>query len=95
MPAHLIADIKVVDPPKFKEYAEAVQATMAAFGGRYLCKWGRPETLEGEWGARRIVIIEFETLKQAKRWWTSEEYRPLKALRRDSSMARIILVEST
>jgi len=94
MPAHLIVDIKVTDRTKFKEYAKAVQNTVGAFGGRYLCRWGRPETLEGKWDARRIIIVEFETLKQAKEWWASEEYRPLKSLRRDSSTARIILVES-
>ncbi|MBN1841517.1 MAG: DUF1330 domain-containing protein [Deltaproteobacteria bacterium] len=39
-------------------------------------------------------MIEFETLKQAKKWWVSEQYRPLKVLRRESSSAKIIPVES-
>lgn len=92
MTAYVIVDIKVTDRSKFKEYAKAVQSTVKAFGGRYICKWGLPETLEGEWDGRRIVIVEFETLSQAKKWWASEEYRPLKALRRESSTARIILI---
>ena len=93
MAAYLIVDINVVDRSKFKEYAKAVQRTVAAYGGRYLCKWGKPETLEGEWGAGKIVLIEFETAEQAQRWWDSEEYRPLKALRREASKTRVLLAD--
>lgn len=93
MAAYLIVDIDVSDRNKFQEYAKAVQNTVKAFGGRYLCKWGVPETLEGEWNANRIVLVEFATTAQARAWWASEEYRPLKALRRDASKTRVLLVD--
>ena len=93
MAAYLIVDINVVDRSTFKEYAKAVQSTVDAYGGRYLCKWGKPETLEGEWGASKIVIVEFGTVEQAQSWWDSEEYRPLKAVRREASQARVLLVD--
>ncbi len=93
MAAYLIIDINMADRSKFKKYARAVQGTVEAFGGRYLCKWGMLETLEGKWGASRIVLVEFETAEQAKAWWVSEEYRPLKALRREASTTRVLLVD--
>jgi uncharacterized protein (DUF1330 family) len=93
MAAYLIVDINVVDRSKFREYAQAVQSTVEAYGGRYLCKWGKPETLEGEWGASKIVLVEFGTAAHAKSWWDSEEYRPLKALRRRTSKTRVLLVD--
>lgn len=93
MATYLIVDINVADRSKFKEYAKAVQSTVKAFGGRYLCKWGVPETIEGVWDANRIVLVEFATPSQARAWWISEEYRPLKALRREASTARVIFVD--
>ena len=93
MATYLLVDVNVTDRSKFKEYAKAVQSTVKAYGGSYLCKWGVPESLEGEWGANKIVIAKFNTAEQAKAWWNSEEYRPLKALRWAASAARVLLVE--
>jgi uncharacterized protein (DUF1330 family) len=93
MAAYLIVDINVADRSKFKEYATAVQSTVEAYGGSYLCKWGETESLEGEWDVNKIVLVKFNTAEKAKAWWNSEEYRPLKALRRGASKTRVLLVD--
>ena len=93
MAAYLIVDVKVNNQEKFKQYATMVQSTVKKFSGQYLCKWGIPETLEGSRNSDRIVIVQFENAEKAKKWWNSEEYRPLKALRRESSDAKVILVD--
>ena len=93
MAAYFIVDINVADRSKFKEYAQAVQRTVEAYGGRYLCKWGVAKALEGDWGANKIVLIEFNTADDAKSWWASEAYRPLKILRREASTANVLLVD--
>ena len=93
MPAYILVDLELTDKEKFKDYANTVQKTVTTYGGRYTCRWGYPETLEGEWQAHRIVMIEFPTVEQARKWWDSEEYRPLKKLRRECSSAQIILVD--
>lgn len=93
MPAYIVVDLNLTDQQKFQTYAGAVQETVKTYGGRYTCRWGYPETLEGEWLAHRIVMIEFPTVDQARKWWDSEQYLPLKKLRRECSSARIILVD--
>ena len=93
MAAYLIVDINLTDRSKFKEYATAVQSTVEAYGGSYLCKWGATESLEGEWDANKIVLVKFNTAEKAKEWWNSEEYRPLKVLRRGASTTRVLLVD--
>lgn len=93
MAAHVIVDLAVTDREKFTAYAKGVQETVKKYGGKYNCTWGYPETLEGEWQAHRIVMIEFPTVDQAKKWWDSDIYQPLKKLRREGSSARIILVD--
>ncbi|OGO23152.1 MAG: hypothetical protein A2Y54_00085, partial [Chloroflexi bacterium RBG_16_51_16] len=66
MTAFVISDIDVQDPEGYKEYIEAAPPTVQMFGGRYLARGGPNETLEGEWQAKRLVILEFEDLQKAK-----------------------------
>jgi uncharacterized protein (DUF1330 family) len=39
------------------------------------------------------VIIEFPSVARAKEWWSSEEYRPAKAIRQASAVTELIVVE--
>lgn len=93
MAAFVIAEIEVTDPAKYKEYIDKVPATIAAFGGRYVARGGRVETLEGERHPERLVVVEFDSIERAKAWWSSEEYRAPKLIRQSSAHASIILVE--
>ena len=54
---------------------------------------GHQETIEGTWQPKRIVLLEFPSVEQAKRWYDSPEYRPLKELRRQTAHGHIVLVE--
>src|SRR5262249_1588517 len=49
--------------------------------------------LEGQWHPKRLVVLEFPSVEQAKRWYDSEEYRPLKAMRFKASKSNLVLVE--
>ena len=93
MAAYFIVDLEVTDRDRFKDYAEAVPSTISAYGGRYLVAGGSVETIEGDWAPRRIIVIEFESRERARDWWISEEYRELKELRRETSQAKILLVD--
>ena len=54
---------------------------------------GTAETLEGEWIPNRLVVLEFETVEMAKRWWGSDEYREPKALRQATATTNMIVVD--
>ena len=54
---------------------------------------GQFEQLEGSWQPTRLVLLEFPSMEQAKRWYDSEEYREPKALRLKASKANLIIVE--
>ena len=41
---------------------------IAAYGGKYLTRGGKAETLEGDWTPNRIVILEFDSTDTAKAW---------------------------
>jgi uncharacterized protein (DUF1330 family) len=93
MPAYFIVDLEVTDPAGFDEYRKLVPATIEKYGGRYLVRGGRTETLEGNWQPKRVVVLEFPSVEQARRWYNSEEYRNPKALRFKTAKANLILVE--
>ena len=93
MAAYLIADIDVTDPAGFEEYRSLVAPQVAQFGGKYLVRGGAVETAEGDWASKRIVILEFETKEQLQRWWESEEYKPVKAIRHRSATTNALIVE--
>jgi uncharacterized protein (DUF1330 family) len=40
-----------------------------------------------------VVVLEFPSLEQARRWYNSEEYRGPKALRLKTAKSKMILVE--
>jgi uncharacterized protein (DUF1330 family) len=65
---------------------EQVEATMARYGGFYRT-WlrHRVEVVEGDFGPHLgHTIVEFPTFEQLWAWYHSEEYAPLKALRRST-----------
>jgi uncharacterized protein (DUF1330 family) len=93
MAAYFIVDVEVTDPVGYEEYRKLVPATIAQYGGRFLVRGGAVEQLEGDWQPGRVVVLEFPSLEQAKRWYHSEEYRDPKALRFKTAKAKMILVE--
>jgi uncharacterized protein (DUF1330 family) len=93
MPAYVIANVNVQDAATFEEYRKQVPATIAEHGGRYLVRGGRVERFEGSWSPTRLVVLEFPSMDQARRWYDSEEYREPKALRMKCAMTDVVLVE--
>jgi uncharacterized protein (DUF1330 family) len=93
MPTYVIATVEITDPHGFEEYRKMVPATIEHYGGRFIVRGGKMETLEGDWEPKRLVIIEFDSLERAKQWWASEEYRDAKALRHRTAKTDLIVVE--
>jgi uncharacterized protein (DUF1330 family) len=93
MSAYVIVDIEVTDLEGYKEYVKAAPETIKLYGGRYIARGGANETLEGDWRAKRLVILEFPSTEKAKAWWHSPEYAPARALRHKYAITNMVLVE--
>jgi uncharacterized protein (DUF1330 family) len=91
--AYVIVDLIVTDQPLMDEYRKRLPATLAAYGGKFLVRGGAHETIEGDWKPNRLVVVEFPSLEQAKRWYHSEEYREPLAMRLRAGRANLIMVE--
>ena len=93
MAAYVIVDIDVKDAVEYAKYKDMAAPVVAAFGGKYLARGGKVETLEGDWVAKRLVILEFETVARAKEWLNSKEYSAARALRHKTAQSNLIVVE--
>jgi uncharacterized protein (DUF1330 family) len=81
MPAYIIAEMKISDPERYKQYMAEAPAAVAAFGGEYLVRGGRHEVLEGAWQPTRLAILKFPSYAQAKAFYDSAQYRAARAKR--------------
>ena len=93
MAGYIIVDVEVTDPEAYERYKASVPATLEAYGGRFLVRGGRAQTLEGDWEPGRVVVLEFESAERAREWWASEGYAAPKRLRQSASVTKMILVE--
>jgi uncharacterized protein (DUF1330 family) len=93
MPAYLIVETDVHDPDRYERYKAASPAAVAAGGGRFIARGGELAVLEGDWNPKRIVLLEFENLEAAKRFYDSPEYQSAKALREGAANLNMVAVE--
>ena len=93
MAAYVIASIEVTDPERFEVYRGQVPATIEKHGGKYLVRGGAVEVVEGERPARRTVVLEFDSLEQARGWYHSDDYAGPKELRMASTISDVLIVE--
>ena len=93
MPAYVINDMEVLDPQGLEDYKKLSPQTVVQYGGKFLARGGAIETVEGEWSPKRIVILEFPSVEQARAWVNSPEYAPARQLRQKASRSNIIIVD--
>jgi len=92
MAGYIVADIEITDPDEYQKYAQQTAATIERYGGKFLVRGGRSETLEGDWKTERLVILEFPSVEQAKKWYDSPEYSAIKGIRHRSAVSKMLLV---
>lgn len=94
MAAYLIADIaSVLDENAYGRYKNQVSPGLLSAGGRYLARGGAIDVLEGDWRPNRLILVRFDSVAAARRWWSSKEYAALKELRQAATQTRMVLVD--
>mgnify|MGYP001343852857 CR=1 FL=1 len=93
MPGYVIADITVVDETLYEKYRALTPGTIRKYGGRFVVRGGAHETIEGNWKPGRLVVLEFDDIASAKRWYNSPEYSEARAIRHEAATGNMIFVE--
>jgi uncharacterized protein (DUF1330 family) len=95
MSAYVIAEIDITDPGTYEEYRKQVPGVIAKFGGKYIVRGGKVESMEGGWSPKRLAVVEFPSMDQALKFYRSADYAPLIKLRQKASKGRLVIVEGT
>ncbi len=93
MSAYFVVDIEVIDAFGYEEYRRLAPATVSAYGGRYLTRGGKVESIEGDWMPHRFVVLEFESIAQIKKWYDSPEYSAIKPIRLRTTNSKAFIIE--
>jgi uncharacterized protein (DUF1330 family) len=92
MAGYIIARVNVTDPEKYKDYTAVTPGLIAKYGGRFIVRGGETVTLEGPAETGRVVVIEFDSLDQAKSFYESDDYQAAIGLRVAASTGQLIAV---
>ena len=77
----------------FNEFAGRIRESMEAHGGKFLARGGATEVVHGDRMPHRVVVVEFESMEQARAYANSPEYKELADLRDRSSTTTTFIVE--
>ena len=93
MAAYLIYDAVVTDPQKYEHYKSLAPAATAAYGGKFIVRGGKHESVEGDWKPNRMVMIEFASYEKAQEFWNSPEYTSARKSREGAAVAKAVIVQ--
>ncbi|MBT2187690.1 DUF1330 domain-containing protein [Sphingobium nicotianae] len=92
---YVVAEVNVKDLAAYRAYGDAAFPIIRKYGGTFLTRGGQTVAVEGAPPAQRVMIIEFASLEQAKRFEYSKDYTDIAPLRQKSADSRLFLVEGT
>ena len=81
-PAYLFVEMHITDMEQYKQYMAEAPPVVKAYGGEYLVRGGRHESLEGDWQPHRVAMLRFPSYEQAKAFYDSAEYAAVRARRK-------------
>ncbi len=89
---YLVANIRVQDEEKFASFSGMAGSVIKAHGGKVLAKGPNAERHEGELTGN-VMMIEFENIETARKFYFSEEYQAAKTIRDECSETDLMLIE--
>jgi uncharacterized protein (DUF1330 family) len=94
MSAYLIADTLIENPHEYEKYKQLAKPIAEKYGGAYRVRGGDMDVLESDlWAPTRMVIIEFPNMEAARAFVDSEEYAPVKPLRRNNAKCTLVILD--
>ena len=92
MSAYWITRCHILDPEIYSKYLELAGPAIIKYGGKFLVRGGNQTEKEGE-GFERTVLVQFDSLDQARRCYESDEYAAALQFSKISSERLVVLVD--
>ena len=85
MSVYVIGQITIKDMQKWEAYKAQVPKTLESFNASVVLRGKAVESLDGNDNYTDIVVLEFDTFAEAKKWYTSTNYQKLIPLRKEAA----------
>ena len=90
--AYVISAVEgFVDEVTVRRYAELAGPAIEHFSGRFIISNSEPAVVEGESPSRRLSMVEFPSMEDAKAWYDSPEYAEARALTPAAFSGRLLM----
>ena len=91
-PAYVIAEVEVTDPNAFADYVAKAVPTLGEYNARFVAR-SKAHSKEGTAPVGEIVMLRFDSLEEAERWYHGAEYGGAIPLRQRSANTRLFIIE--
>ncbi len=92
MSSYFLALIDIHDPERYEQYLAGFDEIFSHYKGQVVAVEDAPRVLEGNWPARRTVLIRFPNDEELRRWYDSEEYRRLARHRQAAAASKAVIL---
>jgi len=91
---YLVANIRVTDQERFKQFSKMAGPIIQKFGGKVLARGPGANRHEGTLSGV-VMMIEFDSKEIAENFYFSEDYQAAKAVRDECSETDLMIIEGT
>lgn len=91
-PAYVIAEVEVTDATAFADYVARAVPTLRPHGVQFLAR-SKAHSKEGTAPVGEIVMLKFDSLEAAEKWYASPAYAACIPLRQRAANTRLFIVE--
>ena len=89
---YIIGDIYVRDKEGFEKFREMAKPVLEEYGAKVLIWTSNAEAREGK-KPGVVVVLEFESMEKARKYYESETYQAVKALREKACDTDLLIAE--
>ncbi|HZU49199.1 MAG TPA: DUF1330 domain-containing protein [Mycobacterium sp.] len=87
---YIILTEAIKNPEGMKAYAKAAGAAMG--GVNILAVDTAPQVVEGNWHGHQTVVLEFDSVDAARKWYESEAYQKAAKLRQAAADCNAVIL---
>jgi len=89
---YVIATVAVRDPARYDGYAQKAVPTILQAGGRPIVVHDNAQVIEGKWHGSRTIVLEFDSVEAAHKWYMSPAYQAVIGERHASADTNAVIV---
>ena len=94
MPGYFMGMVHgISDEAGFGAYQDVALPIVEKYGGKPILYSKKIEAADGDWAPMGIIVFEFESSAQARKWYNSSEYQAVLPKRLNTTNGGVVFVD--